>query len=309
MNKTPEEIIIKNCTFDKSDLRFASVKYYAESGSLSGSLYQSIKDSILEYAAQLTPQGEVKVCPECLGKFTDYFSDSQVEVREVWVDGLKDAIDDLKFMANKQTEPLQRVAFNIAITICEQHLSKEPLWVKASDGLPELPDDSWVMAKWILNDGEQVRAASKFEFEQAVKTMTDLSKLEWLDDKENKESLRKRYYNIHANSWDEEMLSRYGYEIEDNFRCWYEGYIYSKQTIPASPVAEGWVSVEDGLPELIEWLPDQKHSDYMLLATDSGVLVTAGYWTGSVWFTYGHAQSESRVTHWQPLPPPPQSIT
>ena len=38
---------------------------------------------------------------------------------------LQEAIEDLKFMANKQTEPLQRIAFNIAITICEQHLPKE----------------------------------------------------------------------------------------------------------------------------------------------------------------------------------------
>ena len=38
---------------------------------------------------------------------------------------LQEAIEDLKFMANKQTEPLQRIAFNMAITICEQHLPKE----------------------------------------------------------------------------------------------------------------------------------------------------------------------------------------
>ena len=38
---------------------------------------------------------------------------------------IQEAIEDLKFMANKQTEPLQRIAFNMAITICEQHLPKE----------------------------------------------------------------------------------------------------------------------------------------------------------------------------------------
>ena len=38
---------------------------------------------------------------------------------------IQEAIEDLKFMSNKQTEPLQRIAFNMAITICEQHLPKE----------------------------------------------------------------------------------------------------------------------------------------------------------------------------------------
>ena len=52
MEKTAEEILKKNCVFDKFDLRFASVKYYAESGSLSGSLYTAIKDSMEEYASQ-----------------------------------------------------------------------------------------------------------------------------------------------------------------------------------------------------------------------------------------------------------------
>jgi len=100
-------------------------------------------------------------------------------------------------------------------------------WVKASERLPELPNNSWLIARWLLNDGVQMRSASKFEFEQAVKTMVDLSKLEWLDDNdENKEALRKRYYNIHAKNWDEEMLTKYGDEVESDFRSWYEGYIY-----------------------------------------------------------------------------------
>ena len=38
---------------------------------------------------------------------------------------LQEAIEDLKFMANKQRNPLERIAFNMAITICEQHLPKE----------------------------------------------------------------------------------------------------------------------------------------------------------------------------------------
>ena len=45
---------------------------------------------------------------------------------------IQEAIEDLKFMANKQRNPLERIAFNMAITICEQHLPKERLDIEAA---------------------------------------------------------------------------------------------------------------------------------------------------------------------------------
>jgi hypothetical protein len=38
---------------------------------------------------------------------------------------LQDAIQDLTFMAEKQKEPLLKICYVMAITICEQHLPKE----------------------------------------------------------------------------------------------------------------------------------------------------------------------------------------
>ena len=38
---------------------------------------------------------------------------------------MQEAINDLKFMANRQNEGIVRIAWNMAITICEQHLDRE----------------------------------------------------------------------------------------------------------------------------------------------------------------------------------------
>jgi len=111
MNKTPEEIIKKNCIFDKSDLRFASVKYYAESGSLSGSLYQAIKDSILEYHAQSTPQVEVREV--WLEHDADYWMKEYEILRRSM--NMRDAVFEIVKMVSKQTIPASPVASGYTI--------------------------------------------------------------------------------------------------------------------------------------------------------------------------------------------------
>ena len=83
--------------------------------------------------------------------------------------------------------------------------------------------------------------------------------------------------------------------------------------LPAENVApvQEWISVDDRLPE--------KDENYLVTACDEGcsagegiwystVVVVAEYYKGSwTWYDGGHEYSlEGIVTHWQPMPEPPE---
>ena len=62
------------------------------------------------------------------------------------------------------------------------------------------------------------------------------------------------------------------------------------------PVNDGWISVEDRLPESGKYIE-------FLIFTEYGVSVS--YWKGSFW-DCEYPVKNSIVTHWQPLPSPPK---
>lgn len=57
-----------------------------------------------------------------------------------------------------------------------------------------------------------------------------------------------------------------------------------------------WVSVSDGLPEI---------GQYVQAAIPGGVLLYSCVLEKNVWYGYGNAQPETRITHWKPLPTAP----
>jgi|SRR5580765_3199303 len=63
--KTSEQIIKEKINWDKSDLRFASVKYFAESGKLSGSLFMAIKEAMEEYKNKFIQQAASEAWDAC----------------------------------------------------------------------------------------------------------------------------------------------------------------------------------------------------------------------------------------------------
>lgn len=68
--------------------------------------------------------------------------------------------------------------------------------------------------------------------------------------------------------------------------------------IDNAPTIDPWVSVEDELPT----------HEYVLLCVKTlrfGKRTTFGRMTGNGKFTYKKAEWEDKVTHWMPLPEPP----
>ena len=63
---------------------------------------------------------------------------------------------------------------------------------------------------------------------------------------------------------------------------------------PSTPVQDGWVSVEDGLPELYT----------TCMVTDAGTVDMAIYLPENRWEDKCN-EGLNHVTHWQPLPSPP----
>lgn len=104
---------------------------------------------------------------------------------------------------------------------------------------------------------------------------------------------------------------------------WFRPYLHTGEAIPADVVIENirsmptltptneWVSVEEGLPE--------KHSEYIVCACDEGepideriwgdtVVVCADYYDGAFTWYEGNTEYDISdiVTHWMPLPDPPE---
>jgi len=365
MNKTPEEIIKKNCTFDKSDLRFASVKYYAESGSLSGSLYQAIKDSILEYASQsTTPQVEVREvwvevpvtedCPKKTGKYKAIDKDGEIHTmifnsslgKWFWLSGAETGNEFITSWLSKQTIPASPVAgfqnrvadwmtecFTPEITkdIVERNhrFLEESLELVQSLGCTS--SEAHQLVDYVFNRpvGEPYQevggvmvtlaalcnAAGLQMMDNGETELSRISTPEIIEKIRLKQSAKPKHSPLPQST---PVAS--GYTIEQvaseawdaSVRFFYSDGIseLNKQTYLSSikPVAEGWVSV--GKP------PKESQEVIVYFKNDVGWHITAAYWNGETFtelcevcgnrtpFTY-----KTPVTHWQPLPPPPQSIT
>ncbi len=72
-----------------------------------------------------------------------------------------------------------------------------------------------------------------------------------------------------------------------------EVFVSQKQPVKTN---NGWISVKDRLPE--------NTNDVSLMIKESPKKTLCGYWNGIEWLVYGRHQFT--VTHWQPLPPPPE---
>lgn len=76
----------------------------------------------------------------------------------------------------------------------------------------------------------------------------------------------------------------------------------SIRTLPAQGSGDGWVSVEDRLPEV---------GKDVLVCTTGGVMLLPHHTiknstTGEIhWLAYGEPYDVKGITHWMPLPEPP----
>lgn len=73
-----------------------------------------------------------------------------------------------------------------------------------------------------------------------------------------------------------------------------------KSELSGNPEQLGWVSVEDGLPEIFE---------HVLIYTINGRITTANITSYNHWNTdQPEPLSMRQVTHWMPLPPRPKQL-
>ena len=57
-------------------------------------------------------------------------------------------------------------------------------------------------------------------------------------------------------------------------------------------VERGWIKVDDRLPKVL--------AEYLVT-----IQLENEQWVSTLWFYPGHGWPKNKVTHWQPLPPPP----
>lgn len=65
-----------------------------------------------------------------------------------------------------------------------------------------------------------------------------------------------------------------------------------------------WISIKDKLPEVRQLTSGIITSDRLLIFVDGDISV--GYYNGSYWNDEGNDWNYVKVTHWMPLPEPPE---
>ena len=112
------------------------------------------------------------------------------------------------------------------------------------------------------------------------------------DEKEDLE--RKAFEAWVTRAWQEDSArkepdgSYYHPETEMQFSAWCAAKTHAAQS--------KWISVEDGVPEI---------ETTVLICTKRGDIFSSWASNEDVFWFYGEAE-DNRVTHWQPLPEPPE---
>ena len=99
---------------------------------------------------------------------------------------------------------------------------------------------------------------------------------------------------------------RFCYDIGDApcRACDVDDMVEDVDNFPAADVEDGkraaWISVKDGLPG------DNDDVIGAILKTDEWVIRKMNFWRGR-WWNWEDGRSEKNVTHWMPLPEPPEA--
>lgn len=110
--------------------------------------------------------------------------------------------------------------------------------------------------------------------------------------------------------------------LKNDLSRFYDGEVTARQLIDEQPTIGGWISVKDGKPEEYEsifykffgtpkwssamWKQESKKVIVCVSFPDGSDVVTTGCLHDSDWMTTISKGLPQTVTHWMPLPEPPE---
>lgn len=91
--------------------------------------------------------------------------------------------------------------------------------------------------------------------------------------------------------------------LKEDLTRFYDNEVTAKELIDEQPTIGGWISVKDRLPEINEPVLFTGKNDI-----GNRYPAQKGYYSGDEWYTFGGLWDKplDRVTHWMPLPEPPE---